>query len=901
VLTPRQFLLTALLLGAALWVSRAVVDTTADGLRVAYLPSAPELLGLAVLGGLILTLIQGVVERGLGRVRTGAHVPLDAVVPLIALLLLLLPFLPWLSAVSPLSSELAGPLAWWVWTAAVFCAIWALAASLPPRVPDMPKWLASIGVAVGTAALLLLARAQLTPSAVYPGGDEPHYLVLTQSILDDGDLRIDDNHARADYRAYFNAPLKPDHIVPPASDGAIYSIHPVGVSLIVAPGFRAGGYAGASLTIALVGTLAGLLLWRALSAITGSTRAATFGWLAIVTSAPFVLHGFAIYPEIPAACATVFAVLWRRQSQSLAVAVVRGIAIGVLPWLGTKYAPMAAVVALLIVWRSRGNLARVAATALPALALGAAWLAWFWWIWGTPLPTAPYGTAHQMAISHLAAGLPGLFFDQEYGVFSVAPVLAFAIVGWWRLWRTGGDMRALARETLLPMVALALTVGAYAMWWGGSAPPGRQITAALPLLGVPLAVLWQSRDTTPAGRAMLVVLLATGAVATGMMVIAREGLLIANLRDGTSALIEFLSPSGTLNRLLPSFTADRTALGAPFGRVTFWLSAGAIGWWIATRARALSPGRAGLAAAVGTIAAVVIAGAVAYATTDLGIRRPPVQSTALDGFDSLARPVGVVFDPWRLTTPSTIPPLVRFEATPGARTGRQPLPVLLNMRLALPAGTYSVRIEPKPGESLAGEVGLQVGRTGPPQHRSAINQATDAAWSDTFTLDVDANFVGFRAADSFAARVGRIVVAPVTVVDESRRPRRPQVVASAMLAGRPAYFHDTNADLEPTGFWARGNVATALTLSVDPQSEPRGVRVLMHSGQGSSNVKLATGAWSTEVALTPGHIVPVMIPALPAQRVLPLTIVPTGGFVPSEHGGAPGDRRLLGCWIEVVP
>jgi hypothetical protein len=689
--------------------------------------------------------------------------------------------------------------------------------------------------------------------------------------------------------------------VPPASDGAIYSIHPLGVSLLVAPGFRAGGYAGASLTIALVGTLAGLLLWRALSAITGSTRAATFGWLAIVTSAPFVLHGFAIYPEIPAACAMVFAVLWRRQSQSLAVASVRGIALGVLPWLGTKYAPMAAVVALLIAWRARGNVPRLVATIVPAVALSATWLGWFGWIWGTPLPTAPYGTAHQMAIPHLAAGLPGLFFDQEYGVFCVAPVLAFAVVGWWRLWRIGGEIRALVLETLLPMASLALTVGAYAMWWGGSAPPGRQITAALPLLGVPLAALWQSRDTTAAGRAVLVVLLATGAVATGTLVIAREGLLIANLRDGTSALIEFLSPSGTLNRLLPSFTADRTALGAPFARVAFWLSAGAIGWWIAARARALSPGRAGLTAVVGTIAAVVIAGAVAHATTGVGVGRPPVQSIALDGFDSLARPVGVVFDPWRLAAPSTIPPLVRFEATPGSRTGRQPLPVLLNMRLALPAGTYSVRIEPKPGEALAGEVGLQVGRTGPPQQRSAIDEMPGAAWSGTFTLDVDANFVGFRAIDSFAAHVGRIVVAPITVMDESRRPRRPQVVASAILAGRPAYFHDTNADLEPTGFWARGNVATALTLSVDPQSEPRGVRVLMHSGRGSSNVRIATSAWSTELALTPGHVVPLVIPALPAQRVLPVTIAPFGGFVPSEHGGAPGDKRLLGCWVEVVP
>jgi hypothetical protein len=66
-------------------------------------------------------------------------------------------------------------------------------------------------------------------------------------------------------------------------------------------------------------------------------------------------------------------------------------------------------------------------------------------------------------------------------------------------------------------------------------------------------------------------------------------------------------------------------------------------------------------------------------------------------------------------------------------------------------------------------------------------------------------------------------------------------------------------------------------------------------------VRIATGVWSTDVSLTPGQVVPVMIPALPGQRVLPVTIEPTGGFVPSEHGGAPGDRRLLGCWVEVVP
>ena len=46
-----------------------------------------------------------------------------------------------------------------------------------------------------------------------PGGDEPHYLVITQSLLYDGDLKIENNHQRGDYRAYYGGDLPPhvDH------------------------------------------------------------------------------------------------------------------------------------------------------------------------------------------------------------------------------------------------------------------------------------------------------------------------------------------------------------------------------------------------------------------------------------------------------------------------------------------------------------------------------------------------------------------------------------------------------------------------------------------------------------------------------------------------------------------
>ena len=299
-----------------------------------------------------------------------------------------------------------------------------------------------------------------------------------------------------------------------------------------------------------------------------------------------MLHGFAVYPEIPAALAVLVALAWRPGSaDTRATSVVRGLALGVLPWLGTKYAPMAFSIAVLLALRAPKDRARLVAIAAPAGLLAVAWLAWFAWLWGTPSPTAPYGAAHQMALWHLAAGLPGLFFDQEYGIVAVAPVLAMAAAGWWRLWRRDAAGRMLVVETIVPLLTLALTVGAYAMWWGGSAPPGRQLAAALPLLGLPLAALWHDLAAAPARRALLVVLLGVGIATTGTLVFAREGLLIANDRDGTSELLAYLATGDALNRIVPSFTADRSALAWPFALLFIWAAVVAALWWIAGASR----------------------------------------------------------------------------------------------------------------------------------------------------------------------------------------------------------------------------------------------------------------------------------------------------------------------------
>jgi len=221
--------LTALVIAAvALWCTRGLLDIVTGPAgavtRVAMLPP------LWLLG--ILVVVLG--AAGVVAFRSGADP--DIALPLCALGVLILPYLPWLPDRLPVLRAAAGPGRYLVWPVV----LWLIACRdsfglwrrLRPLVSPLVIFMAS-AIAFGAVA------SRMTDTPLFPGGDEPHYLVITQSLLRDRDLKIENNHRREDYREYFNGSLKPDYLAL-GKDGQIYSIHPVGLPVLAMPAFAVG-------------------------------------------------------------------------------------------------------------------------------------------------------------------------------------------------------------------------------------------------------------------------------------------------------------------------------------------------------------------------------------------------------------------------------------------------------------------------------------------------------------------------------------------------------------------------------------------------------------------------------------------------------------------------------------
>lgn len=319
--------------------------------------------------------------------------------------------------------------------------------------------------------------------------DEPQYVLSAISLAEDGDLDIGDELRDGRWRAWSDVPIQVQTQALP--DGRAISPHDPLLPLLLAPFVGVFGWAGAKVTMVLLAMVtAAVALWVADRRLGLSPWLGVPGVLAGVTSAPLAVYGQQVYPELPAALAVLVAYaagtgrLRRRGLLVLLIAVVS------MPWLGVKYAPVAA--ALLVVPALRLARSRrwwpLAALATGLVAAAGAYLAVHRWVWGgwTVYASGDHftqtGEFSVVGVSPDYLGrslrLTGLFVDRDYGLVPWAPVWLLLPVA------VGAGLRRHDWAVLLPLAAgwatavwVALTM--HGFWW-----PGRQLVVVLPLAGL---------------------------------------------------------------------------------------------------------------------------------------------------------------------------------------------------------------------------------------------------------------------------------------------------------------------------------------------------------------------------------------------------------------------------------
>jgi hypothetical protein len=342
--------------------------------------------------------------------------------------------------------------------------------------------------------------------------DEPHYLLTALSLAEDGDLDVRDEYAADAYRPFHESALRPQ--AAPLEDGRLVEPHDPLLPAVLAGPTALGGWVLAKLTLAAVAAaLAALTLWIAVRRLGASLLPATAVVGVFAASAPLAAYGSQVYPELPAALAVAAAIaaltgpLGRGGLAALAAALVA------LPWLSVKYAPVAAVLAVLGLWLLVRGGRRAAALALggglaaAALVLVGGHQALYGGL--TPYAAGSHFVDGELTVvgsdpDYLGRGrrLVGLLVDRDFGLAAwqpawllIVPALAALLARRPRGWP------ALA----LPLAAgwLVATFVALTMqgWWF----PGRQVVVVLP--AAVLAVAWWTRG----GGRRLAAALALGA------------------------------------------------------------------------------------------------------------------------------------------------------------------------------------------------------------------------------------------------------------------------------------------------------------------------------------------------------------------------------------------------------
>lgn len=340
-------------------------------------------------------------------------------------------------------------------------------------------------------ALLPYDTVQLTRS------DEPHYLLMMESLVRDHDLDLRNDYDAADYADYYPDRLPDRHVI--ISGPRQLPIRDLGLPLLGALPFAIARRTGLLIVMCVVGAA---FAWRGyvlLRLLAFSRHAAIGAAAAAALLHPVFTYTTQIYPDLPAALAVLVVAELLARPPTVARLAAASAILGALPWLTVRAWFIVVGMGLVVAWialrpllggLTRTRLALVAAGGAPFLALLGLFVLVDLVMFGVPLPNAGYyliqGQQTVLAFTP-QIGFPGLFLDRTFGLLSHVPLYALAFFGAVPLYRRARVLRSAGIVALfLGWLGYLVYIGDIAYWWADGSPSSRYqlATIAFPMLAL---------------------------------------------------------------------------------------------------------------------------------------------------------------------------------------------------------------------------------------------------------------------------------------------------------------------------------------------------------------------------------------------------------------------------------
>ena len=349
---------------------------------------------------------------------------------------------------------------------------------------------AAVPVAIAILVTLVFVKWRVLPIT----GDEPHYLVMADGLIQDRTFELRNAYAReGKTQRIYGSRLPAPHVVIVNHRWGPY--HAPGLPVVLAMPFAIGRELGARLALCLI---AGLLPLWSFKWLRGRVPTPAAAWLAIglAVGVPISFGASQIYPDLPAGIVATALMLWLldagREGTTRRQWAAFWLITGLLPWLNLKFlaTTFALTVAVVgVLWgRERRTELRAALSTCALVAIGPAALAAFH-VWAFETSLGPRGAAElTTSFGRAAMMFLGLHLDQGQGMFWQQPLLLAGVA---TLVPFAQRHRRVALVWLLVYGSLIVPNSLELARYGGGGPAGRFGWSAAWLWIVPLSYALQ--------------------------------------------------------------------------------------------------------------------------------------------------------------------------------------------------------------------------------------------------------------------------------------------------------------------------------------------------------------------------------------------------------------------------